>query len=145
MKTLNLFTFCQPGIYYIKCLKTKKIYIDQSENFLYRIGRHFNDLKSKVPHCEPLQKVFLLYGSATFEAKLLPHSKPKIKNEKSRKQLEEEIISTIGPLKCYNINQTNSIPVYKSYKYKGKNFLWMGRNCNSWFSKDKISSFLSIK
>lgn len=97
MKTFNLFSFCQ-RIYYIKCFKTKKVYIGQSENCLYRIGRHFNDLKSKVHHCESLQKDFLKYGAFVFEAKILLHKKSKIKNEKNRKKLEEKIISTIGPL-----------------------------------------------
>lgn len=122
-ETLNLFNFCKPGLYEIKCIKTNKVYIGQSENCAYRIGRHFNDLKEKTHHCEPLLDDFLKYGKNTFEAKIITGiPKNKVCNEQNRKKLEEKRIAHIGPLKCYNMIPTNKSPVYKSYKYKSKIF-----------------------
>lgn len=122
-KKFNLFRLCKPGLYQIKCIKTNKVYIGQSENCAYRIGRHFNDLKEKTHHCEPLLDDFLKYGKNAFEAHILTDiPNDQVCDEKSRKELETKKIAEIGTSKCYNMIPTSQSPVYKSYQYQGKRF-----------------------
>lgn len=123
MNDINIFNLCKSGIYEIRCLKNNKVYIGQSENCAYRIGRHFNDLKKKIHHCEPLLEDFLKYGIDSFQAVvILDIPKDGILNKKSREKLEAKLLSELEPLEYYNITSTNETPSYKSYRYQDKTF-----------------------
>lgn len=98
MTNTNLFTFSTGGVYCIKCLKTKKIYIGITASFLERAARHWTLLKNNTHECRSLQKDFDLYGSSFFEFKILC-----LENHfEKRFKLEREIISKFSEKKCYN-------------------------------------------
>lgn len=72
MNTQNLLDFCKPGLYEIYCRKTKRSYFGHSENVMYRLGRHYNDLQAAECHeTEELQKDWLEHGQNEFEFRIL--------------------------------------------------------------------------
>lgn len=72
MNTHNLLDFCKPGLYEIYCRKTKKSYFGHSENIMYRLGRHYNDLQAqKCDDSAELQKDWLKHGQNEFEFRTL--------------------------------------------------------------------------
>jgi hypothetical protein len=60
MEKPNLLDFCVPGLYQIFCKETNRFYFGQSENVLYRLGRHFNDLEAQTHENALLQTDWLL-------------------------------------------------------------------------------------
>lgn len=95
MLNYDLFKFCFPGIYKIICLKNGKIYIGESNNCLYRIGRHFNDLENDLHHCQPLVKDFQKYGRRCFKATIIKSNNKEMVSEQIRKKEEAFLISQI--------------------------------------------------
>ena len=97
-KNRNLFDFAVGGIYSICCLKNNKIYIGSSASLLERAGRHGSMLKTKIHECPPLQQDFNIYGSSSFEFRIL-----RLENDlKIRFQLEKQFLSEQTPDTCYN-------------------------------------------
>lgn len=62
----NLLPFCFPGIYEIFCTQTKRSYFGQSQNVLYRLGRHFNDLEVGRHEVACLQNDWTRWGRDHF-------------------------------------------------------------------------------
>lgn len=63
---MNLLNFCYPGVYEIFCKETQRSYFGQSENVLYRLGRHYNNLQRQIHDVSALQEDWLRYGPHAF-------------------------------------------------------------------------------
>jgi len=96
MNSPNLLNFCYPGLYEIYCEKTQWSYFGHSENVLYRLGRHFNDLQQgKCSDSEKLQQDWLEFGRECFEFRIL-EAGPHWKDKKKRLARETSYFLTCG-------------------------------------------------
>lgn len=111
----NLLNFCSPGLYEIFCTPTRRSYFGQSENVLYRLGRHYTNLERQVHETPPLQKDWLDYGPQAFVFRAL-HYGPEWNSLQARLQKELELIETCSH-GVYNI-QT---PVLSTFR---KEWTW---------------------
>jgi len=100
-----------PRLYLILCKKNKKVYFGQSNNVIYRLGRHFEDLTNQIHDCKELQKDWdEISNSNTFSFVVLSISS-QWKSEKLRKKKETELI------------QLNSAHIYNNIMSIGSTYL----------------------
>ena len=60
------------GLYEIYCEKTESSYFGHSENVIYLLGRHYNDLETTQSHDrETLQKDWVDFGREAFLFRIL--------------------------------------------------------------------------
>lgn len=90
MITENFLDFCHPGLYEIYCRITESSYFGHSENVMYRLGRHYNDLQTKKNHESDLLQIdWNLYGRHAFEFRILEKG-AEWQNKQKRLLKEEE-------------------------------------------------------
>ena len=106
MTQQNLLDFCYPGFYEIYCHTTQCSYFGESQNVLYRLGRHFNDLQQNIHEIQELQNDWLRYGRQAFTFRIV-ESGDKWKKKGTRIQREKQLIES-----CTNrlYNTVSKIP-----------------------------------
>lgn len=92
MQTHNLLDFCYPGLYEIYCDQTQCSYFGHSQNVMYRLGRHFNDLQATNHEIHELQTDWLKYGRGAFCFRILECG-PEWKNKNQRLAQEQKYIA----------------------------------------------------
>lgn len=110
------------GIYIIRCLKTKKVYVGQSSQIKQRLTRHKNLLRRGKHSNHALQKDFLEYGENNFEFLQLLFGADKKQAE--RFIYEQYILETLDPAKRYNkiVNWTKRQELLNPFKKKRHSF-----------------------
>jgi len=93
MNPQNFLEFCVPGVYEIYCSRTNRSYFGESDNVLYRLGRHANDLFAEIHECTALQQDWVNYGRETFVFRIREFG-PHFSLKKSRLEKEREYITT---------------------------------------------------
>nr|AIT94653.1 putative GIY-YIG homing endonuclease [Chlorosarcina brevispinosa] len=89
MILVNLLDFCNPPIYRIFCEATERSYFGHSENVLYRLGRHYNDLQTHKNHeTRLLQADWDKYGREAFRFEVLECG-PEWENKQKRVKREK--------------------------------------------------------
>lgn len=58
-------------VYQIECSVSNKVYFGQSDNYLFRLGQHFRDLRKKKHVNKNLQEDYNKHGEASFTWKLI--------------------------------------------------------------------------
>lgn len=110
MEKVNLLNFCYPGIYEIFCKQTQRSYFGQSENVMYRLGRHYNDLEKNVHEISALQNDWLQYGAKSFVFQALDFG-PQWDDFQARLIREVELIETCEH-QVYNVKK----PVISNFR-----------------------------
>lgn len=117
MNKHDLLDFCQSGIYEIVCRSTNCSYIGESSNIMYRLGRHFHDLDTKIHENPELQKDWLLYGRQNFCFYIID-SGPQWRKKVDRSKREKEIVLK-SQYPCYNVPSSVSANLRKDCTING--------------------------
>lgn len=115
---MNFLDLCYTGVYEIYCQPNQTSYFGQSENILYGLGRHFNDLLSTSHEVEKLQNDWNLYGRKGFLFRVVV-SGPDWADEAKRIAKEADCI-THSPHAVYNkLPSQSSRNLRKQWTYQG--------------------------
>lgn len=116
--SVNFLDLCYPGVYEIYCHRNQTSYFGQSENILYRLGRHFNDLLSTSHQVENLQNDWNLYGREGFLFRPVV-SGPDWTDEAKRIAKETECITHCSHAVYNRLPSQSSQNVRKQWTYQG--------------------------
>lgn len=114
-KSVNLVLFTSPGLYRITCLKTKKVYIGESDNLIARLGAHMRYLKLNRHDSTSMQADFNTFGENQFTFHVL-FLGPEWQDVKKRKKKETEIISFYSHDSVYNFHPDSPNIITKNYR-----------------------------
>ena len=90
-----------PGVYAIYCKKNQFIYFGESENVIYRVGMHMDELSKNRSRIAMLQKDWNQFGPQAFRFILL-ETGTKWSNGLWRRFTERKYIN-LRPERCYNV------------------------------------------
>jgi hypothetical protein len=114
----NLLEWCYPGLYEIYCCATNRSYFGQSENVLYRLGRHYNDLETNKNHEVPeLQADWETYGRTSFEFRPLEIGPDWA--EKKKRIRKEQYYFSVNAGRLYNNYPSTSVNYRKECTIDG--------------------------
>ena len=126
---LDITKFFGPGIYCIKCKKTKCIYVGESELLLQRFASHIIFLNIKIEHSDDFIRHWFLYGRNEFEFLVLELG-PEWEDSKKRRKYETIYIQEFqaNGYNLYNERIFSFQPIlekgeYLSYLYDDVSFL----------------------
>lgn len=118
MLAKNLLEWCYPGLYEIYCCATNRSYFGQSENVLYRLGRHYNDLEISKNHEVPeLQADWETYGRANFEFRPLEFGPDWV--DKKKRVCQEQYYFSLYADRLYNNYPSTSVNYRKECTIDG--------------------------
>ena len=112
-----------PGLYGIYCSAKGKVYFGESQNVVYRLGTHYDDLVAKKHECRELQENWNLHGETSFSFISLSVG-PQWKNVTVRRDAETKLVK-LNINQVYNQSIEGSTPKKESdlyrkpVKYKG--------------------------
>lgn len=72
-KEIDVTAYAVPGIYEICCIPKNRVYIEESENLLVRLGKHVASLAQKQHDCTDLQQDWNQFGLKGYSFRILRH------------------------------------------------------------------------